>query len=56
MSVTVKLPSTELHRTELASLERDTAGVVTIEDGTIGRLEVIVRVTRLHNVELRIVL
>lgn len=56
MSVPVRPPSTELTRTELASLESDIAGVVTVEKVTTGRLEIIVRVTKLHNVELRIAL
>jgi hypothetical protein len=56
MSVTVNPPSIELPTTELASLESDIAGVVTVENVAKGRLEVTVMVTKgwLHNVELRI--
>lgn len=56
MSVTVETPSTELSSTELDSLERDISGVVIVEKVDKGRLEVIVRVTKLHTVELRITL
>lgn len=54
-SVTVGLPWTEVARTELDSIESENVGEFTVDKVQKGRLDVIVRVTKLHNVELRTV-